>query len=229
MPKKEKPIEEFPGNSKSSRVAPIRQSRRIEEEGAMIEEPKRVKRIGRGLVVRKKKTFTQSIAEALVGDSTNSVGGYILYDVLIPAFKSLVTDAVTSGIEMLVYGETRGRGRERGRDKDRTIVSYGSYYKRDRDRDDDRREHRRPQYRDKFDLNDIYFKDHNDAEEVLDALCDMLEEYEQVSVADYFELAGIDGATHAHYKWGWTNLKKAYNTHTRHGWGIVLPDPIELD
>lgn len=227
MTKKTK-IEELPSNSKSRRVAPIRNNKPAEDEmhgPAMDIQPKRTVR--RARVIQRKKTFIQSIAEAFVGDGENNVGSYILRDVLVPAFKSLITDAVTSGVEMLVYGETSGR-RSKARDRDKTVINYGSFSR--RDRDDDRRE-RRPtaSYRGRFDLNEIYFKDHNDAEEVLDELGDRAEEYDEVSVADYFELAGIDGVTHAHYKWGWTSMRKAFITHTRHGWAIVLPEPEALE
>lgn len=222
MPKKTK-IEELPSNSKSSRVAPIRETN---EEMEIIESPRK-RPIRRAHVIQRKKSFIQSVAEAFVGDGENNVGSYILRDVLVPAFKSLVTDAVTSGIEMLVYGETSGR-RSKGRDRDRTVINYGSFSR--RDRDDDRRDRRRvASYKSKFDLDEIYFKDHTDAEEVLGELCDRLEDYDEVSVADYFELAGIDGITHTHYKWGWTDLKRARNTHTRHGWAIILPEPEELE
>lgn len=225
MPKKTK-IEELPSNSRSSRVAPIRDSNEIEDT-EIVESPRR-RPVRHARVIQRKKTFIQSIAEAFVGDGENNVGAYILRDVLVPALKSLITDAVTSGVEMLVYGETTGR-RSRSRDRDKTVINYGSFSR--RDRDDDRRDRRRPMasYKGRFDLDEIYFKDHTDAEEVLDELCDRLEEYEEVSVADYFELAGIDGVTHAHYKWGWNNLKKAFCTHTRHGWAIVLPEPEALE
>lgn len=219
--------EEFPSNSKSSRVAPIREARLAKENEESVE-PRKIRRIARGPVIRKKKSFTQSIAEALVGNGSDNVGGYILYDVLLPAAKNTIQEMVTSGIEMLLFGEARGGSRSRGRDRDRSTISYGSFYKKSRD-DDDRKERRRPSYRDRFDLNDIYFKDHSDAEDVLDELCELLEDYEEVTVSDYFDLAGIEGATWAHTKYGWNNLRKAYCTHTKHGWAIVLPDPIELD
>lgn len=227
---KRKQIEELPSNSKSSRVAPIRESNDfLGEEGRLVPEmrPKReISSVARGRVIKRNKSFTRSIAEVFVGDGENNVGAYILRDVLVPALKNLISDAVTSGIEMILYGETSGRSK-RGRERGGSVINYGSFSK--RNRDDDRRDRSRPQYRDKFDLNEIFFKDHTDAEEVLDELCERLEEYEQVSVADYFELAGIDGASWVHNKWGWESLKKAFCTHTRHGWAIVLPDPIELD
>lgn len=227
MAKKER-IEELPSNSNSSRVAPIRvkSKKMIEDEGALVEPEAKQRRIPRARVIQQKKSFTQSIAETLVGDGTNSVGAYILRDVLVPALKSLISDAVTSGIEMILYGETGGR-KSRGRDRERSTINYSSFSR--RDRDEDRRERRRPTYRGKFDLDEIYFRDHTDAEDVLEELSDRCEEYGEVSVADFFELAGIEGVTHAHYKWGWTDLKRARNTHTRHGWAIMLPEPEPLE
>jgi hypothetical protein len=219
--------EEYPSNSRANRSAPIREEdeQEIMEEGANIVPEKRVRRRSKARGVVKKKSWAQSIAEAFVGHDSPGVGSYILNDVLIPAAKSTILEMVQSGIEMFLFGETRSRGRSR--DKDRSIVSYGSYYK-SRDRDE-RPERKRPTYRDKFDLSEIYFRDHSDAEDVLSELCDLLEKYEQVSVADFFDLAEIDGATWAHTKWGWTSLKRAYCTHTRNGYAIVFPDPVELD
>jgi hypothetical protein len=225
--KKQLEVEDLPGNSLSSRIAPIRETHvPIEEIPFMEQKPKR-DRIPRAQIIRKKQSFTRSIARAFIGDGDNSVGGYILYDVLIPALKSLVTDAVTSGVEMLVYGETKGRSRSGGRDRGPKVINYGSFSR--RDRDDDRRERRRPAYDDKFNLDEIYFDDHQDAEDVLDELAERLEEYDQVSVADFFDIAGIDGTTWAHDKFGWKSLKRARLSHTRHGYVILFPPPIELD
>jgi len=210
----------YPGNSKSKKIAPIREE--IMEEGALIVPEKRTRKGIRSQAIRKKKTWAQTIAQAFIGNESQDVISYILSDVLIPAAKSTIQEMVQSGIEMLLFGETKSHSRSKS-NKDRSIVSYGTFYK-DRDR-----EERRPMYRDKFDLNDIYFKDHSDAEDVLTGLCDLLEEYEQVTVADYFDLAGIEGVTWAHNKWGWENLRRAHCTHTRHGYAIVLPNPVELD
>ena len=239
--KKSPEIEELPSNSIASRSAPVRPSKRGEKQVDMFEEPL-TPRVARAKVFRdveKKKTLSMKIAESFVGDGSNGVGSYIINDVLLPAFKNLITDAVTSGIEMLVYGETKGRSRGRGRGSGPKIINYSSFsrrrdrYEEDDEEEDDRRYRRRRSVtvNDPFDLNSIYFDDHADAEDVLRELCDYVEKYDQVSVATYFDMAGIPGVTHTHYKWGWDDLRpaKAFNTHTRRGWRIVLPDPIELD
>lgn len=219
--------EDLPSNSKSSQIAPIREGKRRRKTVETIEEKPRIREnmAPRARALRKKKSFTQSIAEAFVGDNTQNVGSYILYEVLLPAAKETIQSMVTTGIEMILFGEA-GRGRSRDRDKERSRVSYTSYYKGERDRDD-----RKPRVRssDKFDLDDIYFRHGDEADQVLEGLCDAVEEFDSVSVADYFDMAGISGSTWIHEKWGWNNLRRAYCTHTRNGYKIILPDPIELD
>lgn len=215
--------EELPSNSNVKRTAPLREDRR-EQEPFEIVKAKRPRRETRQKAVVRKKSLTQNIAEALVGDSTENVGGYVLHEVLIPAAKNTIQEMVQSGIEMLLFGERRSKSRDR--DRSSTKISYGSYY---RDRDERRERPRASSYRDKFDLSEIYFNSGRAADEVLTDLCDALEEYEEVSVHDFFDTAGIDGATWAHDKWGWRDLRKAYCTHTRNGYQIVFPDPVELD
>jgi hypothetical protein len=201
-------IEEFPGNSKH-----------VKE--------KKIRKVISGNAIRQEKSLTQKIANTFLGDDTRSVGQYILFDVLIPAAKNTIQEMISTGLEMLLFGETSGRGRggRSRRERDgRSVVSYGSFYKKDEE----------PRYRsvgsrDRFNLDEIVFRKGNEAAEVLAQLCDLLEEYEQVSVNDYFELAGIEGATWAHQRWGWDDLSKAHCTPTRGGYTIIFPRVIELD
>lgn len=225
--------ESLPSNANSNRTAPIREQQITTNTiggGGLVNattryKSKKDKKKAKAII--KKKSFTRSIAEALVGDTTENVSGYILHDVLIPAAKNTIQEMVQSGIEMLLFGERRSKSRDR--DRGSTKISYGSYY---RDREDSRRERPRARSRDKFDLSEIYFRDGRDADDVLRNLCDALEEYEQVTVADYFDFAGIEGASWAHQKYGWddnNDLRDARCTHTRNGWQILLPDPTPLD
>lgn len=225
MPKKDI-VEELPSNSMIKRVAPIRPT----DGGEKIERPQR--RVKRQIVQaqRRKKTLAESIAALFFNAVTRNIGEYIIHEVIVPTGKTMIEDLVKGTIEMVLYnGETKrysGSSRDAGTSK----VSYGSYYKRDEDRRGSVRRSRRPGSH--FDLDNIFFTGRDagkDAAAVLDALCDELEEYSEVSVATYFDLAGVDGATWTHNKWGWKDLSKAYCTHTRNGYMIVLPEPEELD
>jgi len=219
--------EEFPGNPKSASVAPVRRRKasqiKVQEEVVETKKP-----LAHG--IRKKRSFTESVARTFLGEETKSVGKYILFDVLIPAAKNTIQEMISQGLEMLLFGETRGTSRSRGRDKDRTTISYNSIY-RNRDRDENPYDPRSKSSRSRgrFDLDDIVFRHGDEAAEVLDGLCDMLEQYDQVTVADFYELAGVDGGSWTDQKWGWTNLSKAFCTHTRGGYTVVLPEPVALD
>ena len=213
--------DQFPGNSIASRtMAPIRveQPTDIPVEPPTVvseEQPKRPK------VIRRRKSITRSIRETFFGEEARNVLDHVVSEVFVPAAKSLLSDMFTQAIEMLIFGEVSGRRRSVNRGE-KTIVSYNKMYERDERRIASPR-------RDRFGLEDIFFEDGQEASEVLDAMGELLEKYRQITVADYYDLAGLDGATHAFYKWGWTSVKKAYCTHTREGYCIVMPTPQVLE
>ena len=49
----------------------------------------------------------------LLRAAVDEIGDYVIWDILIPAFKSTITDIVANSVEMLFYGEPRARGRDR--------------------------------------------------------------------------------------------------------------------
>lgn len=186
-------------------------------------EERKVEKVAKGNVVRKKKTLGKKMAETFLGDDTKSVTQYIIYDVLIPAAKSTISDMVSGGIEMLLFGDTKGRNTRR--DKGKSYVSYSSYYSGDRDRRDRDRE-RSARARHNFD--DLDFESRGEAEEILSRLVDLIEDYGMASVADYYDLAGVS-SNFTDDKYGWRNLSMASVTRTRNGYVINLPKTELLD
>lgn len=179
------------------------------------DEPKKVIKAKR---VEQKKSF--------LGNNVRGVGSYILFEVLIPAAKSTITDMISNGIEMLLYGEPRGsrnsRNERGGRDKS-SFVSYTSYYNRDRDHDRDRERTRKS----KFHLEDIVLDSREDGEEVMQDMFDILDEYNAVTVSEFLELVGLpDEYTDQNY--GWTNLRAAEVRRGRDGYFLDLPEPRVL-
>lgn len=182
---------------------------------------------------RKQLPLSRRIARSLLNDESAGIGSYILYDILIPAAKSMITESIQSGIEMMLYGEAGGRrSPSRNRNAGGPVVNYGAYSN-TRDSRDPRRYDPKPNRfaRGKFNLDEIIFKNGSDASDVLSALCDHIENYEAVSVSEFYDYAGVEGATFTDNKWGWTGseLSDAYCTHTRGGYVIVLPEPKELE
>lgn len=179
-------------------------------------EEKKVERVVKGQVKSKKKN---KFADTFISEDAASVKEYIIFDVLIPAAKNAISDMVTTGIQMMLYGEVRGTSKSKG-----SKVSYSKYYDDRRDRDYDRRSRTRSGY----DYDEIILESRAEAEEVLNSMDDLLERYGLVSVADLYDLVGVTG-NYTDNKYGWTNLRHASVQRLRDGYLLKLPRAIPLD
>lgn len=205
-------LSEYPSNSFSSK----------EQAEEKKEKKKKVERIVETKVTKRKQTVGSRLAETFCGDDTANVKDYILYDVLIPAAKSTLSDIVTGGIEMLLYGERRSGSNRTSRDRGRSYVSYRSFY------EDDRHEPSRVRRRRKRQFEDIVLEKRSDAEEVLSALVDLVDNFDRATVGDLYEMIGEE-SNYTDEKWGWDNLHAAYVERCREGYLLRLPKPILLD
>ena len=93
-------------------------------------EKKKVEKVVTGKVKVKKKGEMSKLADIFISEDVANVKSYIFMDVLVPAIKKAVSDIVTDGIDMILYGSTGHSKRRGGADK----VSYRNYSDRDRDR-----------------------------------------------------------------------------------------------
>ena len=163
--------------------------------------------------------------DIFVSEDAGNVKSYVVMDVLVPAIKKMISDIVTDGIDMLLYGESKGR-----KSRSSGGVSYHSYYddrgsRRDRDRDRDR-DGRRVSSR--FDYEDIIFNTRGDAELVREQMVEILDQYGVVTVADLYDSAGITPPYTAN-KYGWFNIRTAETIHVRDGYVLKLPKAMPID
>lgn len=192
---------------------------REEQKQQDVVERKKIEPIAKGKA--KKKSEVKKFADVFIAEDVSSVKDYIVNDVLIPAAKKAISDIITNGIDMILYGETKGRDR---RSSSSSRVSYTKYYERDRDRDYDRNRTRRSVY----DYDDIILDTRGEAEDVLNRMDDLIDTYGMVSVADLYDLVGIQG-NYTDNKYGWTNLRNAEVRRTRDGYLIKLPKALPFD
>ncbi len=101
-----------------------------------------------------------------------------------PAVKKAISDIVTTGIDMILYGEA-GRSKKNGT---ASKVSYRNYYDQGTDRV---RAGSVGNRRNTPDYDDILFDTRGDAEAVLDAMNDIISQYGTVSVSDFYDLARV--------------------------------------
>ena len=178
-------------------------------------ERKKIEPIAKGKT--KKKSEVKKLTDVFVAEDVSSVKDYILMEVLLPAAKKAISDIVTNGIDMLLYGETKSKDRKKD-----SRVSYTNYY---RERDYDRGTRTRVRG---YDYDDIILDTRREAEEVLDRMDDLIDTYGMVSVADMYDLVGISG-NYTDNKYGWTNLRNADVQRVRDGYLLKLPKALPFD
>lgn len=236
--------EDYPSNSmgdqekrsrsRAKKPVPIRPE--PENSGGSVPENKRTIPVAKISTPRvRKQSWLSKVRDSIFGGDRDSVGHYVVWEVLIPAAKDTVKDMVTNGIEMLLYGTSTGRNVRRRGSSHRssgTIVSYGSYYRNQRSRSDDHRERyertRSSGYAGR--VKDIVFDYEESADQVIEILIEAIERYGQVSVADFYETADVKHLSeYTDHSWGWTHLDGVRIVRVRDGFEIALPEPVRLD
>lgn len=207
-------MNQYPSNSRKSK----------EEQRERVPE-KKIEKVISGTAKTKKKSEIQKFTDVFVSEDMNSVKSYIVMDVLVPAIKKAISDIVTNGIDMLLYGESDNRNSKKNRASN---VSYRSYYEtRDnrRDRSIDRGYSGRQAG---YNFDNIILDNRGEAEDVLTRMDELIETYNIVSVADFYDLVGVS-CNYTDNKYGWTDIRSASVVRTRDGYMIKLPKAMPLD
>src|SRR3954465_6226049 len=193
------------------------------ESDAETPQDKKVESVVKGEVQRRKKPLGKRFHETFLGGDAKGTAQYVVFSVLIPAAKDMLVEAGAQGIERLVYGESRRRP------SGRSMATGHIAYNRPQgvsDRPPAPSISRRARARHDFD--EIVLQTRGEAEEVLDRMYDLLSRYDSVSVADLYELTGVE-STHTDHKWGWVDLRGSGLTRTRQGGYVIdLPEPSPL-
>lgn len=179
-------------------------------------EVKKIQKVVKQGVKTKKKSELSKIANNIIADEAKSIKEYAVYEVIIPVVKDTITQLIKGSVDMLFYGEVRSsRSSRSGSNASR--VSYRDYYddKRGRDRDRDRRDSRDSRSS-RYSYDDIIFDNRQDAEEVLNRMDEIVEQYGVVTVADLFDLVGVTGNGYTDQNYGWTSTRSASVERTRH-------------
>lgn len=206
------PTPNFPGNSKSPKKT----------------ERKQLTRVTTSDPVQRKTPLGKKIASTFAGDDAKSVGIYILFDVVIPAVKAMMSDAASQGIDRLLFGDVRNRNRGGSRTDYNKIYNGGTTVRYGRSPEETPRRAMSQRGRATHDFDEIVLESRGEAEEVLDILQSSIDQYDTATVSDLYALVGITGSF-TDDKWGWTNLIDASVSHVREGYLLNLPKPQPLD
>ena len=184
-------------------------------------EKKKVEKVVSGTVKRQKKSEISKFKDVFISEDAANVKTYIVTDVLIPAAKKLISDIVTDGIDMILYGGNGG-GRRREGGSRMPYVSYNRYS----ERRDDRRSESRPRVG--YNYDDVVLDSYGEAKGVLAAMDDLIDTYGIVAVADLYDLVGIS-PNPQDYKYGWVNIRNAEPVRVRDGYLLKLPKASPID
>ena len=219
---------EYPANSRASKDASKYTNPR-QTTAKKAEEPARAEKIVMSEVTRRKKPLGKRISNYIFGAGTRAVIQNVALDVLIPAAKDAVADAVTEGIERKLWGEVRSARRTGHRGAGYTAynrVINGAY------KPDPRQAPARPalstRARATHNFDEVVVGTRAEAEAVINSLFDRIEEYGSSSVSDLYDLLGTT-STYIDRKWGWVDLATADVKRVREGYLLELPRPVQLD
>lgn len=176
-----------------------------------------------GVVITKKPSLGHRFKSTFFGGDGKSAVRYISVDVILPAVRNLVVDAITKGAERMVYGESRPRRPGGFQSSYPSRVQYNSPVMRP-DVRPARLPDQGPQTRD---ANDLILTSRDEADMVIERMKDICDQFEVASVADLYDLCGLP-VSPIDQKWGWTNLSGAETKSVREGWLLNLPRAEEI-
>lgn len=183
-------------------------------------EEKRVEKVVHGKV-KAKKNNARKLTDVFINEDVSNVKNYVLFDVVIPSIKKALYDLVVGSLDMTLFG---GRGGSNGKRYVSDKISYKDYNgissRSDRGHSDSRS-------RSSYSYDDIILESRGEAESVLSRMDEIIEEYDEVRVADLYDLVGITG-DYTDNKYGWTNIRNARIVRTRDGFKIEMPRAILL-
>lgn len=180
----------------SNRYNELKAQQSIEEANS-----KKLESVVSGNVSMRKKTTLKKVADIFFQKDINDVKSYLIMDVLIPEIRDTLYNLVMNGLDMMLYDGKRTR-----KSSSNTMrVNYSAKYNNQTSITETSSS---PRTKSGLNFDDVVFDDRMDAEEVLNQMLNIIEQYDSVSVADFCELAGIPGE-YTDRKYGWTSLGAA--------------------
>lgn len=164
----------------------------------------------------KRESTAKKVVGEIIREDAKSVGETVLWDVIIPTVKNLISDTVTRGIESMLYGGDTRPSRSRSGYSD-----YSGY-----SRPKDRRERRSARHAEP-ERNEIIFDTRSDANDVIDRMSDLIDQYGQVSLADLNALIGAS-SNFIDDNWGWTDMGSFDVRQVRDGFMLTHDEPQSL-
>lgn len=193
-------------------------------------EEKRVEKVVVSEVIQKPVSVGFKLKNIFLGDNLKTTSAYVVNDIFWPQTRLLFFDIIVEGLRNMVFS----RGAMPRRNYDRSYqqqmrISYDNPIRPDFRDGREYRDARARSYppdqagrRIRPEPSEIIIASKEEAEEVLERMIDLIQTYESVSLADYYDMLGL-ASSPVDNKWGWLYLNKAKVNQTREGYVIDLP------
>lgn len=159
--------------------------------------PKNVQKVVSGVVKSKEQPMAKKMVKNFLADDISNVKNYIFLDVLIPTIKEAISQIIKNGSDMLIFGDVKPASSRGGFNYNGITKKSGTTMQR-------RTVNRRATH----DFRDVTFETRSDAMEVLSQLNELIENYGNATVEDFYTFIGEGQmAKYTDRKWGWTDLE----------------------
>lgn len=190
-------------------------SHRAKEEKALVptEERRQVAPVATGVAKVKKKSEFGKLVDLFISEDAPKIKSWVVNDVVIPGFKK----AIMGTLDMLLNGG-HSSGYSSDYSSNKPKVRYSQYSN-------------EPNYqkatgtimaKDTVEYPDIEYPSRGAAERVLCSMREIHREFNNVSLAEVFELSKVDHP-YTYVKYGWTNIDTAEIVRRGEGYFIKLP------
>lgn len=196
--------------------------------------PKQEAIVKEGSVSVKKQSAWRRAKHRIFEKEGAEIRDYVVNDVLIPSIKDTISNIVSNGIDILLYGEARHIGQRRtsifnGGSRYGNYVSYNSISTGKSNLTGSRSSMvGNTSLRSNLSLDDFIFQTRGEANDVLDRLSTILIDYGVVTVADLYDLCGLR-TPYTYNNYAWRDLSTAGVSLTKDGYLLNLPTPQALD
>lgn len=203
------------------------------------EEVKDEERVKKEVVVTKvskkiKKGLVERLVSGMIGpDGIPSITSYLNKEIVVPALKNIVYDSFTSGLDMFMFrGDSPRNGASRNtggyQRPPQQNTNYGAKYQPMNNHVAQPSTYAQPIQRNHATVETYLINDRNEALMVLDNMMEQINTYGVISVADYYDMIGVDSNyTDNTYGWSGHALNRATIRPARNGFVLDLP-PVQV-
>lgn len=182
-------------------------------------------------LVQNKKPLGRKIAEVFGGESLSSVRDHIVTEVLLPQMKEMLFDSLITGARRSIFGADRNTNTTSDRSRGTKYAYNQQFVSPNKGYGSSAPSQQRAAEMDSRgpnDFRDYLFPSRGQAEEIVDNLIGVLDQYGTVSVHELKAMIGKTGEF-TDQKWGWKNLRDAGVARDRDGYRLDLPKLVSLD